>query len=203
MNRLFGLKDPNVSIIYLAPIEINEEIVNFYTKMLEFGDIEEAASRFVIITPDSNKQLPGHISTTKAVLYSTRVLKRLKALVKFKQAYIIPSAVSKEEIELSLLLGVPVLSGDPYKSGLFSTKSGCRRIFTSSDVPIPPGAYDIYDEREFLTTLTRLISNNLHVNTWIFKIDNEFNGRGTAWLDVTQLKIVMEYRKKDVELSEA
>lgn len=38
---------------------------------------------------------------------------------------------------------------------------------------------------------------------WIFKIDDEFGGRGHASLDVEQVRTVVELRKKKVEMTEA
>ena len=45
-------------------------------------------------------------------------------------------------------------------------------------------AYDIQDRREFELALAKLIVNNLDVNVWIFKMDDEFGARGHASLDV-------------------
>jgi hypothetical protein len=36
--------------------------------------------------------------------------------------------------------------------------------------------------------LARLIATNLYVTTWLFKIDDEFNGRGHAYLNVDHIK---------------
>jgi hypothetical protein len=47
-------------------------------------------------------------------------------------------------------------------------------------VPTPISSVDIYDEQEFFLSLAKLIMNNLYVHTWVFKIDDEFNGRGHA-----------------------
>ena len=85
-------------------------------------------------------------------------------MTKHKIAYIVPGVMSKDEIELSVLLKIPVLGGDPYKTSLFSTKSGSKRILSSAEVPIPIGTSDIYDEKELLATLTRLIASNLYVD---------------------------------------
>ena len=63
-------------------------------------------------------------------------------------------------------------------------------------------AYDIQDRDEFEIALARLIINNLDVNVWIFKIDDEFGARGHASLDVEQLKTVMELRKRKVQMTE-
>lgn len=55
-------------------------------------------------------------------------------------------------------------------------------------MPTPISSVDIYDEQEFIHSLARLISKNLYVSTWIFKIDDEFGGRGTASLNLDQIK---------------
>lgn len=51
--------------------------------------------------------------------------------------------------------------------------------------------------------MTKLIAHNLYINTWIFKIDDEFNGRGHASLNVETVKTIMELRKKKVEMTES
>ena len=48
-----------------------------------------------------------------------------------------------------------------------------------------------------------MIANNLDVNVWVFKIDDEVNGRGHAWLDVDHIRTVIELRKKKVDINEA
>jgi hypothetical protein len=55
-------------------------------------------------------------------------------------------------------------------------------------VPTPICIVDIYEEQEFYHSLAQLISKNLYVSTWIFKIDDEFNGRGHASLNVDLIK---------------
>lgn len=44
------------------------------------------------------------------------------------------------------------------------------------EIPVPLGIYEIYDLDEFYNNLSLLVSKNIKNNTWIFKIDNEFNG---------------------------
>lgn len=50
--------------------------------------------------------------------------------------------------------------------------------------------------------MAKLISNNLYVNTWIFKIDDEFNGRGHAFLNIDNIKPLSLLRKKQLEINE-
>jgi hypothetical protein len=102
-----------------------------------------------------------------------------------------------------MALRVPLLCGEPSKSKAFSTKSGAKRIFLEADVPVPIGAYDIYSFDDFCEKLTKLIAHDLYINTWIFKIDDEFGGRGHASLNVESVKTIMELRKKKVEMTES
>jgi len=51
--------------------------------------------------------------------------------------------------------------------------------------------------------LTKLIATNLYINTWIFKIDDEFNGRGHASLNMIDIKTISELRKRKVEMTDA
>lgn len=114
-----------------------------------------------------------------------------------------PGKYSETDVRLSITLGVPIMCGDPTQTSLWATKSHAKRIFQQCDIPISVSAYDITDRKEFEQALSRLIANNLDVNVWIFKIDDEFNGRGHASLDVEQVRTVVELRRKKVEMTEA
>ena len=83
------------------------------------------------------------------------------------------------------------------------SKSCAKRIFQQCDIPISISAYDINERREFEQALARLIANNLDVNVWIFKINDEFGARGHASLDVEQVRTVLELKRKKVEMTEA
>ena len=61
-----------------------------------------------------------------------------------------------------------------------STKSAAKRLFNTLEIPTSPGSYEIYDEKEFINSLSMLIANNLQIEIWLFKIDDEFHGRGIA-----------------------
>ena len=110
--------------------------------------------------------------------------------------------MSEADIKLSISLAVPILCGEPDKVNIYSTKSGAKRIFQQAEVPTPISAYDIYDKSEFFASLSRLIAHNLFVNTWLFKIDDEVNGRGHASLSVETVKTIVELRKRKVEMTE-
>lgn len=47
------------------------------------------------------------------LLYSPRVMKRIRSMIKGKQAYIVPGVVSGDDIKLSIRFDIPMLSGEP------------------------------------------------------------------------------------------
>lgn len=194
ISRLFALQDSQVDVIYISAVEVATDLVKLYSKVLEVGEVQRAESRFHIITPETGNRLPPHVSVTSALLYSPKALKRIRTLVRNRTAYIVPGVMSKDELEVSLLLNLPILGGDPFKSALYSTKSGSRRIFAAANMPTGPGAYDLYDEQEFFNTLTSLTLGNTDVHTWVFKIDDEFGGRGHAKLEVGRVKLLATLR---------
>ena len=136
------------------------------------------------------------------ILYSPRIVKRIKTLINNKISYIVPGFPSNDDIKISSLLQIPLLSGDPQNNFFHSTKSGAKKIFTECNIPIPPGSFDIYDEKEFLLTLTKLIAYNLDVTSWVFKIDDEFGSRGIAYLNINTIKSLLDMRKKRVQITE-
>ena len=81
-----------------------------------------------------------------------------------------------------------------------STKSGAKRIFNISDIPTPPGAYEIYEEKEFINTLAILILNNIKIDIWIFKIDDESNSRGIAYLPIDNIAFLKNLRKMNISI---
>lgn len=51
-----------------------------------------------------------------------------------------------------------------------------------------------------MNTLSILIVNNLSVDTWIFKIDDENLGRGIAYFNVNSIKYLKNIRKAQGEI---
>lgn len=178
----------------------------YYLKILELVEIDSADKRFHIVVPENYVKFPQHFSLAQALLFSPKAIKRIQQIIqdgRAGQAYIVPGMSPNEyDVKLSVALAVPILSGEPEKIAMFQTKSGAKRIFQAADVPTPISAYDIYDKAEFLNSLARLVSHNLFVNTWIFKIDDEFNGRGHATLAVDSIKTILELRKRKIEMTE-
>ena len=51
-------------------------------------------------------------------------------------------------------------------------------------------------------SLSKLIAHNLYVSTWIFKIDDEFNGRGHASFNIDHIKFISQLKKEKAEITD-
>ena len=56
-----------------------------------------------------------------------------------------PGYPSNDDLKLAGILDIPILNGDPQQCFVNSTKSAAKRIFNSLDIPMPAGAFEIYD----------------------------------------------------------
>eukprot|EP00948_MAST-09A_sp_MAST-9A-sp1_P004114 g4114.t1 len=197
MARLCGIMDQNTEIIYVAPCVVNSDVKSYYKKLLSVTG-EDVSTRYKIIFPENVERFNQHMSLTQVLLYSPRAIKKLKHFIKGRrdQCIIVPRYIGPEEKKLAIELGVPLLGPDPDLAESLSIKSGAKSIFAEAEVNIPPGAHDIYSEREAYETLTKLIASSLDVNRWILRIDDEFDGRGTAYFDVKDLPVVADLRRE-------
>ena len=111
-----------------------------------------------------------------------------------RNAYIIPGDVDEQDVMLSLEMKLPIFCGDLVQTQFSTLRSGSKRIFELSDIPVPPSRYDIGTVDQFYESLGKLILSELLVNTWIFKIDSEKSGRGLASLNVSEVKYLTHLR---------
>lgn len=103
--------------------------------------------------------LQSHCMCVSTLLkYSPHTLRRIKNLIQGKQAYLVSGVPHMDDLAVADDLGVPVLGPEPAVAQLYGTKSGIRRIFSSSGVSIPPGHADIY-------TLQQVCLTSSHIQT--------------------------------------
>ncbi|MEQ2183979.1 hypothetical protein GOODEAATRI_003409 [Goodea atripinnis] len=119
--------------------------------------------------------------------YSPRTLKRIKHLIQGKQAYIVGRVGHVDDLAVADELDVPILGPEPAVSQLHSTKSGGRRIFSVAGVDVPPGQGDVYSLDQLYETLAELMTLNIHMQRWLFKINLQRGGCDTAFCDVCHL----------------
>ena len=78
LNRIVNLFDSNVEIIYISPYELNQDIIVYYTSIMETFGVENPRERFHIVIPDSYKDYPPHFSVSELLLLSPKTIKKNK-----------------------------------------------------------------------------------------------------------------------------
>ena len=99
-------------------------------------------------------------------------------------------------------MGIPILTGSPDINNHFSKCSTSYKLFEELNMPLAPSIVFIYKKEEVIPSLTKLIIENMHTERWLFKIDNEHNGRGIAYFDVTSCSALVDIKKNIANLEE-
>ena len=197
--RLCDVKDPTVDVIYVAPFHMNEETIQYWQRILQIGGVKHARSRFTIVVPENLDRFPSHLSLTQLLLYSPRALNKIRNLVGSQEAYIVAGAINDDTERLALELQIPLMGARSESAQFYSSCSGATGIFTESKLMVPHGCRDIYDEQQFLLTLTKLIAAFPTIKQWIFRIEGEFGERGIATIETSRItgysKVMKLYKK--------
>ncbi|XP_044049941.1 IQ motif-containing protein H isoform X3 [Siniperca chuatsi] len=200
ISRLCDIRDENVEVIYVCPRHLGDDILHYYTSLLKCDGATDRADpratqasfcvrRFIILTPEAVDYFPTRNMCLSTLLkYSPRTLKRIRNLIQGKQTYIVGGMAHVDDLAVADELGVPILAPEPAIAQLYSTKSGGRRIFSMAEVDVPPGQGDIYSLNQ----------------RWLFKMDSEHGGHGTAYCDICHLSCynwaLQEYHRHGPEL---
>ena len=108
------------------------QVRDYYTKLLAVGGVENAASHFRFICPENYNQFSSSFSLATLLLYSPRAMKRIQTFIGDRPAYIVPNFVGADDVRVSMALKIPLLGPDDRLYTLYSSKSGCKRIFASA-----------------------------------------------------------------------
>jgi hypothetical protein len=187
--RITDVQDPNVEVVYISPVEVDSEVLDYYTRLLAMGPAgsETAMDRVHIITPDHLHSFPSHTLPLSTLLtLSPRTVQRVRRLIAGREAYIVPGVVNRDDLSVADMLGVPLLGPDNETSHLYSSKDGGRKIFSEANVPTPPYVTDIVSEAQLVEQLARLVAGHPSIHRWIFKLPHQTRARGFAYCDISE-----------------
>jgi IQ domain-containing protein H len=165
-----------LEIIYICPYELSSDVSQYYEKVLSLSSHQSSSSRLYLLSPENHSELPSHYNLNQCILYSPKLIRRVKKIIRNKEAYIVPGFPSNDDIKVAALFEVPILAAEPQRAKVFTSKSGGLQFLEGLNIPIPLGVMEIYDLDELYNSFTLLISSNLNTETWLLKIDNEING---------------------------
>mmetsp|Transcript_53714 Transcript_53714/g.127972 ORF Transcript_53714/g.127972 Transcript_53714/m.127972 type:complete len:1109 (+) Transcript_53714:85-3411(+) len=187
VGRIFRVLDSQVDVVFVVPRRMHEEMLEYYSKIMQFRGVRNPPGRLQIIVPDA-KDLPEELSLTQALLSSPQALLRLKRLVAGQEAYVVPGAALRPEMMLASQLKVPLMGLPASDAVVPHSKSAACRLVMLAGLPTPPTAGNIFSEEELYHSLTALIVQHREVTCWLLKLDDEREARGHAYLNMSSLR---------------
>eukprot|EP00602_Paraphysomonas_sp_CaronLab_P001653 CAMPEP_0185032016 /NCGR_PEP_ID=MMETSP1103-20130426/19829_1 /TAXON_ID=36769 /ORGANISM="Paraphysomonas bandaiensis, Strain Caron Lab Isolate" /LENGTH=845 /DNA_ID=CAMNT_0027567749 /DNA_START=65 /DNA_END=2599 /DNA_ORIENTATION=- len=199
---LYQLADPRVEIVYISPCHLGPTERNYFEKFLALMDISILPNRLKFIVPELSAQLPDSVPVAQALWYSSSTLKKLRSIISFHHGdvVIIPGDLGWAEKRIASYLGVKMLSPEPIVAHEMTSRSQSKRLFMEANMNIPIGAHDIYSEEDMLISLTRLMASNLDINRWLIRLNVDYNGEGTAYVDAGSLPIIQALKQEQTAL---
>ena len=192
---LFHLFQPNVHIVYVCPFHFSREMIDYYEKFLVLIGISVTPRRFHFVTPEVQGIFPSHLSLSHALWFSSVAIKKIKNISKnFEEVFLVPTGITFVEKRLVYCLDCPLIGPNPSKGEMLASKSFVKRVFMDCCVNIPVGAHDISNEEDFMVALCRLITSNIDVERWGFRLNTDYNNETYAYFEPGELEIIRKLR---------
>ena len=110
--------DPKVHVVYVSPVFVSEDTMDYYHTLLEMGQSAEDGDtagrdqrkscrhRLHMVTPENLDVFSDcHMSLASVLLYSPQCLARIRRLVAGMPAYIVSGVVCRDDIAVADALG--------------------------------------------------------------------------------------------------
>lgn len=175
---LMLLRMPRTNVIYVSSMPIAPVIIDYYLHLLPGITGYHARERLTLISCYDSSPVP----LTEKILQRPRLLNRIKQSIPAGHvAHVACFNTTAYERTLAVRLGLPIYGCDPSLIYL-GTKSGSRRIFMKTGVPIPPGSENLQTYEDIVHAVAGLKDMYPNLKKAVIKLNDGFSGDGNAIL---------------------
>jgi hypothetical protein len=175
---LMLLRMPRTHVIYVSSMPIDPVIIDYYLHSLPGITGYHAKERLTLLSCHDMSSKP----LTQKILQRTRLIEHIKkAIQPGHVAHITCFNTTDHERTLAVRLGIPVYGCDP-SLNYWGSKSGSRKIFLNTGVPMPPGVEDLKTYEDIVHAIAALKAMYPDLKKAILKLNDGFSGDGNAVL---------------------
>ncbi len=173
---LMLLRMPCTHVIFISSIPIDPVIIDYYLHLLPGITGYHARERLTLLSCYDSSLVP----LTEKILKRPRLIERIKKSVPANHvAHIACFNTTGFERTLGVRLGLPIYGCDPSLIYL-GTKSGSRRVFLKTGVPLPAGVENLYTYDEIVHAVAGLKDMYPDLKKAVIKLNDGFSGDGNA-----------------------
>jgi hypothetical protein len=160
-------------MVFLACAHPGDDVLDYYLSLAPEPLRDSVRSRLRVIVVDD----PTGRGLAEKLLDRPDLVSEVRSAVRGRPAYLEPWNVTAHEVELSRMLGVPIL-GTPPDLWPLGFKSAGRRLFARAGVPAPFGCEDVRDRAGVEAAMTRIRAEHPGAAGVVVKHDDSGAGDG-------------------------
>jgi hypothetical protein len=175
---LLTLRSPDVRMVYLSSVAIDEVIVDHYLGLLP--DPAGARERLLLCSLDDPSPRP----LTDKLLAHPEVIGQLRRLeLDPCGSWVLPFIATEREHRFADLLGLPLYGPSPELAALGS-KSGSRQLAQEACIPVPNGRSDLWSLAEVEAAAQSLSGPDGAPPRALIKLNDSFSGLGNVAVEI-------------------
>jgi hypothetical protein len=170
------LRRPTAKMVYASSDRLAPVVVDYALDLVSSMPNWHARRRLTMVDCADREPVP----LTEKILRRPQLVAEIRRAVDDPlSACLVAFNGSRFERELAVQLGVPLYAADPDLSPLGS-KSGGRRIFRESGVPVADGFEDLRDEGDVVAALAELRARDPGLEQAMIKLNDSFGAGGNV-----------------------
>ncbi len=170
------LRRPETRVVYVTSDKLSPIVIDYAFDLVSSLPNWHGRRRLTLVDCADREIAP---LTEKVLRQPHLVCEIQQAIADPLDACLVAFNGSHFERELAVRLGIPLYAADPELSHLGS-KSGSRRVFAASGVPIPDGFEDLRDEHDVVAALAALWTNDRGLRQALIKLNDSFGAGGNV-----------------------